>query len=174
MESSPARSAPASKRLEPFLVGIFLLFVVFFIANGFLVYFSSSSWTGLVSHNHYQEGLAYNATLAQQKAESALGWKVSVDASGLAAHQEGVLRVALMDRDGHPLQGGMLAGLLYRPVQETQDIAFALDEIAPGIYTSKLKPTSPGHWGVKLTAKVREETFHHHVRIFLPEHEPGR
>lgn len=166
MESS-STSTPVRKRLEPALVILFGFFLIIFVANGFLIYFASSSWTGLVSHDHYREGLEYNETLARHQAQESLGWNTELDTSRLAPGQKGMIQFSMHDKEMRPITGATLTGVLYRPVQEAQDLAFTLDETAPGVYNAGLTATSPGHWGVKITAKVRGEEYLKDLRFFL-------
>lgn len=165
---------PAPKRVEPVLVILFVFFLLIFVANGVLIYLSQSSWNGLVVRNYYEEGEAYTSRMNEQRAQEARGWRGELDLAQLVVGKPAAVRFTFADASGRPISGAQVSGVLYRPVQETQDLPFTLDEISPGVYSNRLIPSSPGHWGVKLTAMVRGETYRQHTRIFLTEAALGR
>ena len=65
----------ASKRWEPFMVGVVLFLVVVVGVNMLFAYLSVRSWTGMVTSDPYTKGLRFNRRIQAQQAQEALGWR---------------------------------------------------------------------------------------------------
>ncbi|MBF0455580.1 MAG: FixH family protein [Magnetococcales bacterium] len=141
------------RRFEPWPTAIVLFFLVVFAANAVMVILGIDSWPGLVSNNHYEQGLAYNQVINAQKAQDKMGWQVQLHANNLQANQTGLLSLLLLDREGEPVKGAQVEGVLFRPLGEGSDITFLLLETEPGHYATTITPSKPGAWDVKISAK---------------------
>jgi nitrogen fixation protein FixH len=171
-DSAPA-DPPATKfRLEPWPTAIVLFFVVVVAVNLLLVRFSQTSWTGLVTEGAYKKGLAFNKTLEAQQAQEALGWEVLLDTSPLRVGAAGHLRLSLRDRQGAPLPGAQIQGVLFRPVHQGVDQPFTMREEQPGLYNASLSVPMPGHWEVRLEMTAPAGHYRHVQRIQLPAPPP--
>ena len=105
------------------------------------------TFSGEVAKNPYEAGLLYNRTLAQRRAEAALGG--TVDAQS-APDRSITLRVE--DRDHRPIDGLTVTGLLERPATETGRVTLAFRAVGPGLYRSPAAPTG-GAWDLSATAR---------------------
>ncbi|MEO5348617.1 MAG: FixH family protein [Magnetococcus sp. YQC-3] len=173
MNDSLSADPPATKfRLEPWPTAIVLFFVVVVAVNLLLVRFSQTSWSGLVTEGAYSKGLAFNKTLAAQEAQEALGWQVALDTTPLRVGAAGHLRLSLRDRQGAPLPGAQIQGMLFRPVHQGVDQPFAMQEEQPGLYSTPLSVPMPGHWEVRLEMTAPSGRYRYVQRIHLPATAP--
>lgn len=104
------------------------------------------TFSGQVAKNPYEAGIAFNRTLARRRAEAALGWTVTADDT---ADRRVVLRFA--DRDGKPLEGLTVTGVMERPATETGRLNLTFEAVAPGVYRSG--PAPAGAWDLSATAR---------------------
>ncbi|MBF0126331.1 MAG: FixH family protein [Magnetococcales bacterium] len=155
-------------RLEPWPTAIVLFFLVIFMVNAFFVRVSMVSWTGVVTEGSYNKGLVYNQVIKAQNAQDALGWRVTLDESGLRAGEAGRLTLSLWDGTGQPLRNARIQGILFRPVAQGMDQTFTMSEEQPGLYGTRLPVPSPGQWDVKLQIQANDEEFRYVRRIQLP------
>lgn len=103
------------------------------------------SFPGQVSVTPYEDGLAYNKHMAQQRAQAALGWRAAV-----AKTSDGVM-VQVLDRQDAPVAGLKITGLLSRPATEAGRLPLVFAETAPGRYVATVAPAAGG-WDLSLTA----------------------
>jgi len=138
-------------------------FAVVIIANGALLYFATTTFSGLSTRQAYVEGLAYNDRVAEERAQAVLGWTLDVglstpvmaDASGWAAR----LHLTAADAQGRPLDGLAIEALVRRPTEEGLDHTVALTPVGPGAYRADLALPKPGLWDILFTARLGEDTF---------------
>lgn len=122
------------------------VFGVVLSANGALIYFATSSFTGLQTEGHYQKGLEYNRVLEAARAQEALGWLVSVSFDPAGGGQ---LQVRATDRTGAPLSGAAVTARLLRPTQAGHDTILTLEPGGDGIYQADLNLPLAGQWEVR-------------------------
>lgn len=140
-------------------------FAVVMIANGALLYFATTTFSGLTTRQAYVEGLAYNDRVAEEQAQAALGWTLDVglssavtplsDAPGRAAR----VRLTATDAAGRPLDGLAIEALVRRPTEQGLDQTVALAPVGPGAYQADLTLPKPGLWDILFTARQGEDTF---------------
>ena len=150
--AQPRRDEPA---LEPrrhldgrhILAMCVAFFGVVFAVNGYMLYAALSTHTGVVSVEPYRKGLAYNDRIAAGAQQEDIGWHDSV---GL--EQTGTVTVQMTARDGSPLGGMNLSGVLGRPATARGDRPLAFEEVAPGRYRAEAGSVEPGTWLITLEA----------------------
>jgi nitrogen fixation protein FixH len=113
------------------------------------------TFPGEVSATPYEDGLAFNRTLAERAEARALGWRASLKATVLGGGAEmgggrAQLEVTIADRSGQPVRGLKLAGRLERPATEAGRIALRFTETRPGAYLA-IAPETPGAWDLTLS-----------------------
>jgi nitrogen fixation protein FixH len=140
-------------------------FVIVAAANGLMVWYALTSWTGLVSDSAYQEGLGFDRVLAESRAEAALGWRATIK-----YESRGRVSVELADAKGQPLAGMALSMVLLRPTREGFDRALPLVETASGRYEAAVHPPLPGQWDVRVTVRSAGKVrFHAERRIVVAQ-----
>ena len=130
-------------------------FVLFFAAdiavNAVFMVSAYRTFPGETSVTPYEDGLAYNTALAQQKAQAALGWRMSAAVDGAR------IRLEAFDRAGAPLRGLHVAARLQRPATETGAHVVTFEETVPGVYAAK-PGVIAGAWDVDFT--VHDQAGH--------------
>lgn len=121
------------------------------------------TFSGEVAEDPYEAGLLYNRTLAERRAQAALGWTAAIKmASG------GDLRVIVTDRAGRPVDGLKVVAVLERPATEAGRQILAFARTAPGIYDFKASHLS-GAWDVRVHATDRQgRPFEAEERLLWP------
>jgi nitrogen fixation protein FixH len=146
--------------------GFAAAFAVVFAANGALTYFALESWTGLDSPDYYEKGLTYNATLAAEHRQEALGWRVSVALERRSA-REVRLTVAFHDGRGAPLDGLQVSARLVRPTTEGVDVSVTLAPAGAGRYEGVAKTPLDGQWDVRVLGKGAAGSYRITRRVIL-------
>lgn len=132
-------------------------FAVVLIANLTLVFFATKSWTGLETREYYAKGINYNDTLAEARAQDALGWKSFVTVEGGRDGQV-VLAVKLEDDGGKPLNGARVSATFVRPAHSGIDVDVGLSAVGPGSYRANAVLARAGLWDVAVTV-VRDGRY---------------
>jgi nitrogen fixation protein FixH len=101
--------------------------VVIAVDTGFAV-MAVKTFPGEVSATPYEDGLAYNRSYQQLRAQERLGWRAT------AAAEPGAVAVELRDRAGHPLTGLKVTGELQHPATEAGRLTLVFQEAGPGRY----------------------------------------
>ncbi|MEO5362336.1 MAG: FixH family protein [Magnetococcus sp. DMHC-8] len=160
-------------RFEPWPTAIVLFFIVVLAVNAFFIRMSMLTWTGLVTEGAYVKGLAFNQVLKAQEEQNGLGWRATLDVSGLSVGSTQALRVSLRDRQDQPLTGARIQGRLVRPVHQGYDQLFSMTEGEPGRYEAPVTVPLPGQWDIKLEVMAPVGTFRHVQRVYLPTDRQG-
>ncbi|MBF0177074.1 MAG: FixH family protein [Magnetococcales bacterium] len=158
---------PLWRRWGPWRLSLFLFALVVILANVALVYYASASWTGVVTQNPYEKGLAYNKVLAEQQLQDSLGWQGTLQTGTPRVGAPEPMVFTLTQRDGTPLQGAAVTLQTFRPVAAGHDQHVVLSEIAPGQYTARISFPLPGVWEVKISAIAHQAAFRHAQRIHV-------
>jgi nitrogen fixation protein FixH len=132
---------------------VLAIFVGFFgviiaVNVGFTV-MAIRTFPGEVSRTPYEDGVAYNAKLAQLNAQARLGWRAAA-----LAGDKGAVVVTFRDRGGRPVTGLKVAVKLERPATETGRKDAFLAETAPGTYSARPGGLT-GVWDMSLVAHDR-------------------
>ena len=123
------------------LIGLFVFFGIMFVANGFLVYYAVSTFSGGDRPSPYRSGLNYNETIAAAERQAALGWAAQAD------YDETVRQVTLRFTDSadEPVSGLSLSGTLGRPAARHSDREVQFREWREGVYVADVV-LEPGNW----------------------------
>ena len=148
------------------VLAVFLAFFgAVFAVNGALIYAAVSTHTGLVANEPYRKGLAYNERILADERQAKLGWTERLDLG-----RDGHLRLAVLERDGRPVRGLRVQGVLGRAATNRHDINLALVETAPGQYEANGPELAAGSWLIALearTAKGAQPTYRLRRRLWL-------
>jgi nitrogen fixation protein FixH len=134
-----------------------LFFGTTLVVDGLMVVDAYKTYPGEVSSTPYEDGLAWDSELDQQKAQAALGWRMT---AGLAT--PGVVEVTARDRTGAALDLQRIEARLERPATELGKRTIHFDRVAPGVYRASVGPLHGG-WDLRL------EAFDHRGRRFDAE-----
>lgn len=142
-----------SRAAKPFTVkgwhvaaGVTAFFAVVIAVDGAFMALAYRTHPGQVVDKPYEDGLIYNARLAQERAQASLGWRAGAEAQG----DEVV--VWMRDREGRPLDGLQVSATLERPATEQGRVKVNLTETEPGRYAGAASPRA-GAWDTHIVAR---------------------
>jgi nitrogen fixation protein FixH len=162
--ADPVRTADAGFRLTGWhvLAIVCTFFAVVVAVDVSMAAMAYRTFSGEVAKDSYEAGLAYNRTLAQRRAQAALGWSATI------ADSPGTLRLRVTDRDGRPVPGLVVAAKLERPATESGSVDVKFVESAPGIYDAHPGGLA-GAWDVSARAVDRSgRSFEAERRVIWP------
>ena len=159
-QSKPAGGKPFTGKHMALVIGLF--FGTIISVNLVLAWYSSQSWTGLVTDNPYRDSQRFEATTEERLKEVALGWSAAL------AHEDGQVRISLTDRAGAPLIGAVVTARFGRPAHENDDRSAEFQQIAGGDYTAPVTLES-GVWIAEIVViGPRGESWHKAIRFTVP------
>jgi nitrogen fixation protein FixH len=104
------------------------------------------TFSGEVAKDPYEAGLLYNRTLAERRAQGALGWTADV-----ALLKGGDLQVTIKDRALAPVDGLKVSAVLERPATEAGRQTLDFAPLGQGTYDARTGHLS-GAWDVRVRA----------------------
>lgn len=134
------------------------LFGVVLLANGIMVGVAFDSWTGLVEHNYYRRGLAYNEALAAARAQDELGWQVAVSPRNEEPGSLALL-LSLADADSRAMTADRVVATLERPTSEALDREVAFEPLQRGRYAAIVEALEPGVWDLRLVLHRGRDSY---------------
>ncbi len=144
------------------LAALVVFFGVTFAVDTVMVMDAYHTFSGEVASSPYEEGLAYDSQLDQQRAQAALGWRMSATFHGP------VLRLTTTDHVGAPIAGLRIVARLERPATEDGRREVQFHQVSPGVYQSDAQSLS-GAWDLRLSAyDVRGHRFDAERRLVAP------
>jgi len=162
LTSSPSRSRPRGWWIPYTFVAAFAVIIA---VNGAMLYFATSTFSGLSTQHAYVEGLAYNDRVAEEQAQARLGWRIEADLAGAVAHvadaptRQATLRLTATDAQGRPLEGLSIEALVRRPTEQGMDQTVTLAPMGAGLYQTVVTLPKPGQWDLLFTAYRGDDTF---------------
>lgn len=123
---------------------------------GFIVV-AVGSFPGEDVRRSYLQGLRFNDTLAERRAQAALGWRAS---AGLSSEGEaGVIEIALHDAAGAPIEAAQIEAALERPTQAALDHPLRFTSSGPGRYVARVEGLEAGRWRLRARAQRGDDAF---------------
>jgi len=145
-----ARSEPAFElrgwHVLLILVGFFAAVIAVDVAMAVKAY---ATFPGEVTDRPYEEGLAFNRTLAARAQEQALGWQARVEVAPQDVGRSQI-RLTVKDASGQPVRKLKLRARLERPATEAGRLEPRFTETRPGVYVASV-PDTPGAWDLSVT-----------------------
>jgi nitrogen fixation protein FixH len=153
-------SGPLTGRHVLAILGAF--FFVIFIANIALIYFALHTLHGSELENPYDASQAYNARIAEARAQAERGW--TADVTTRAEGQGERIMVEFRNRDGAPIPDLEVTARFVHPFDAALDRKAAL--ASDGLeYDGVAAPVRPGRWTLVIEASRGPE------RMFRSENE---
>lgn len=132
------------------LAGLLGFFGVVIAVNVYFAFAAVGTFPGEDVTHPYIQGLEYNRTLAQHRAQQAHGWRIT---AALSSRPRGaLLEVDLRQRDGSPLLGARVDGTLRWPADSHRDHALQFTEQGRGLYVAAIDRLAEGDWDLRATA----------------------
>lgn len=131
-------------------------FAVVFAVNITMVTFATSTFSGLAVERAFDKGNAYNAEIAAERAQDALGWTAAFGIAESRPEADDartvVWRFVVTDKIGRPVDGLAVSATVERPTVTGHDMAITLHPTGPGTYAAETLLPFKGQWEIRLTA----------------------
>ncbi len=135
--------------------------IVIAVDTGFVV-MAVKTFPGEVSATPYEDGLAYDKSFAQLRAQERLGWRAT------AAAEPGAVILEIREREGRPISGLSIKGVIEHPATEAGRGVLAFHEARPGRYVAMTGDLN-GAWDVTVQAtNPKGEHFTANRRLSWP------
>jgi nitrogen fixation protein FixH len=145
-----AARKPFTLRGSHVLAALLLFFGAVIAVNVGFIVMAVGSFPGEDVRRSYLQGLNYNETLAERRAQGALGWQAQ--AALTPEGHEAVLRITLTDRDGAPVTAEHVTGELRWPTDSRRDRAVSFRSEGGGVYAARFGDLQPGRWRLRAQA----------------------
>jgi nitrogen fixation protein FixH len=129
------------------------------LVNIGMVWSALRTFPGVAALDVFDHSNAYDAVLAEEAQESALGWSLQ------PVEESAVPVLALAARDGQPLTGATVAAEARRPLGPDMLTRLAFIEGASGHYVADAALPARGQWELRLTVEQGGHTLHATRRI---------
>jgi len=136
------------------LAMMLLFFGTVIAVNVAFIMAAVQSFPGEDVRRSYLQGLNYNDTLAERRAQTLQGWNAHaalVERGGAAQ-----LEVRLVDADGVPIEHAAISGELRWPTDARRDHTLAFEPRGNGIYAAQLEGLQQGRWLLRARAERGE------------------
>jgi len=123
----------------------------------------SFAFPGVVSHDFHEKEALFNAYLRRLEQQRQRGWQVRKGwLEQPQPHEPAVFQIVARTREGAPVQDASVSGRFLRPSDSRLDIAFTMQETAPGTYQVQLTLPAAGRWDLAL--QLQKERDIHEIR----------
>jgi nitrogen fixation protein FixH len=141
-----------------YFVGFFVLLA---IMDGIFVTIATRTHTGVVTDDAYNEGLAYNDTIAAVEAQQALGWQNEL------VYDAGTVTFKLSDSASKPIANAAVRAIVARPIEADKIFELALSETAAGQYTAAVDTLDNGQWDIRVFVEWQQQKYQMHERLII-------
>jgi nitrogen fixation protein FixH len=111
-----------------------------------------------VEPDYYRKALEWDRTMAQEAANRALGWRVSVEAA-MAGTQGRRLTLRLVDRDGRGVDGAIVSVEALHGARAADVVSGRLSGEGQGRYAAELPLARAGLWELRVRAERGGQIF---------------
>lgn len=132
------------------LAGMIAFFGTVIAVNIYFAVVALGTFPGEDVTHPYIQGLEYNRTIAERRAQLAMGWHATAGLQG--ARNATMLVIDLHQRDGTPLNGARVEGALRWPADSHRDRALRFQQDGPGRYVARLGALNEGDWDLRARA----------------------
>lgn len=145
------------------LTAILAFFGAVIAVNAAFIVVAVGSFPGEDVRRSYLQGLRFNDTLAERRAQAALGWRAS---AGLTAEGEaGLIEIALHDAEGAPIEGASIEAALERPTRAALDHALTFTSAGAGRYQAHVDGLEAGRWRLRARAARGSEALNFEAEL---------
>lgn len=159
------QSKPSGKHWPFIIVGLLLGNAT---AVMLLIGFSGAGESHHVVPDYYEKAVAWDQTMAQERANLALGWSVEVSAGS-----PGELILTVRDRDGAPVEGASIQIDAFHRAQASATVRARAADSGQGRYVARFPVERGGLWQLELTATRGPAVFTRSLVRELPPVEKG-
>lgn len=180
MQRTPTRPAPRNRLLRagysqsskeamknPWFLSVLAITGVFLIVNLVFVVFAISTNPGLVADDYYEKGREYEKNVVTRlAARNRLNWETRLEIPDqIYTNRPDVYRFTAVDSRGVSIMDADVQLMLYRPSDADADFERPVEQIAPGLYQTRLVFPLPGIWDINLRVTHGDDVYHQAQRI---------
>ncbi len=163
---SVQRAAGFTLRGWHVLVSLLMFFGVIIAVNVLFAFAAVGTFPGEDVPHSYLQGLDYNQTLAERRAQAASGWRAI---AALRPSADGaLLEVDLRTRDGAGLANARIDAQMRWPADARRDRSLTFLPLGGGRYVARLGVLAPGDWQVRAHAVRGREALDFEADLTWP------
>ena len=145
---------------------ILAFFATIIAVNVTFAVYAVQTFPGEDVRRSYLQGLQYNDTLAERRAQAARGWRAS---AGFGADaDDAVLEVVLTTREAFAIEGATLSGNLEWPTTSQFDRELTFQSLGQGRYVARLGALNAGRWRLRAHAQQGAEALDFESELVWP------
>lgn len=145
------------------LIGCVLFFAGVIAANGWMAYQAITTFDGVEREDAYRKGRDYNSVIEEAQRQAELGWQIAVVAEVSGIEPQVTLNVDVRNRGGDALNNLDINAVLWRPVDDGQDLHIPLRAVGAGQYQGTADLPAHGQWDVRLRLQDTEGNRLDHI-----------
>lgn len=152
---------------NPWFIAMLGLIVVFLTVNIAFFVFAVTSNPGLVTDDYYEKGREYEKNvITRLNARNQLNWQTKFETpEKIIINTPETFRFSAVDSRGVYIMDADVKFILYRPSDSGADFTQVVDQVAPGLYQTRLKLPLPGIWDLTVKVSHNDDVYHHTHRI---------
>lgn len=118
-----------------------------------------------VEPDYYRKAVLWDSTLAQERRNAALGWRVAPALTPVGGARSAVLSLAMRDSVGAPVSGAVVHVDARQVAHADENLVATLVADSAGGYSGALPMVRPGLWEVRVDAARGTEHFTTTLRL---------
>lgn len=130
-----------------------------------MIRLASSDPHAAVEPDYYRKAVAWDSTQTQARASAALGWRVTPMIAAVSASGNTVVRLALQDREGDPLDSATVSIEAIPVAHAAESIFLNLPAASPGSYQVAAPLHRAGLWELRIQVIRKAEYFTQILRM---------
>ena len=153
-------------------IGIIGVLAVTVGVNLFLFHVAGDDPSMVIEPNYYAKAVAWDSTLAQDKRNVALGWRLSPSLDAFSMKEGARLTVTLVDSTGRPIPGATVKVSALYNARADRILESTLSP-AGSRYEAKIKVDHGGQWELRFDVTRGADRFTATTRIDAVSASPG-
>jgi nitrogen fixation protein FixH len=129
------------------------------VANALLLYAAHDRDAAVVERDYYRKAMTWDSTLAQERRNAELGWRLDAELGAVRTDGFAPLRVRLAGRDGAPVAGAAIRVEAIHNRDARRVVAATLATGADGRGEVALRLGRAGQWELRFEATRGAERF---------------
>jgi nitrogen fixation protein FixH len=164
LEKAPSSSRSVVARWG-WPVAVILVLAASAGSNIWVMFVAKADPAFAVEPEYYAKAVAWDARMAQERRNDALGWRATAALTLARPGIPGRIVVRLTETDGRPVTGATIAIEAMHNARAAQRYEAALQPADDGTWAAAIDAHRPGAWEVRLTATRGAEHFTQALRI---------
>lgn len=148
-------------------IGVASILALTVAANIVVMRIASDDPSFSVEPDYYRKAVNFDATMAQERTNLALGWGFDAAIDSIGDGQHTRLSVRLRDAAASPLRGARVAVMARFNARANDTLTAVLEERTPGTYVATLPIAHPGEWEVRVDARQGSQRFSTSSRVMV-------